>query len=54
METRPANAAPVGLGRHSRKYDLRIEEFPNALLADSLSPLCFEHWCQAFLQGRER
>ena len=37
IATRQGTHAPVGLGYYSRKYDLRMEDFPNALLADRLS-----------------
>lgn len=37
IATRQGTHAPVGLGYYSRKYDLRMESFPNALLADRLS-----------------
>lgn len=37
IATRQGTHAPVGLGYYARKYGLRIEDFPNALLADRLS-----------------
>jgi len=37
IATRQGTHAPVGLGYYARKYDLRMERFPNALLADRLS-----------------
>jgi dTDP-4-amino-4,6-dideoxygalactose transaminase len=37
IATRQGTHAPVGLGYYSRKYDLRMERFPNALLADRLT-----------------
>jgi perosamine synthetase len=37
IATRQGTHAPVGLGYYSRKYDLRTERFPNALLADRLT-----------------
>ena len=37
IATRQGTHAPVGLGYYARKYDLRIEDFPGALLADRTS-----------------
>jgi perosamine synthetase len=37
IATRQGTHAPVGLGFYATKYGLRIEDFPNALLADRLS-----------------
>lgn len=37
IATRQGTHAPVGLGYYARKYDLRLEDFPGALLADRLS-----------------
>jgi dTDP-4-amino-4,6-dideoxygalactose transaminase len=37
IATRQGTHAPVGLGYYSRKYDLRMEHFPGALLSDRLS-----------------
>jgi perosamine synthetase len=37
IATRQGTHAPVGLGYYAAKYDLRLEDFPNALLSDRLS-----------------
>ena len=37
VATRQGTHAPIALGYYRRKYDLRIEDFPNAYIADRLT-----------------